>query len=79
LASNYTLSNATGSVSAQIAKREITVSGITASGKTYDGNTDATISNAGTLNNVVSGEVLGLSTVGTFESKHAGDRTVETT
>ncbi|MFX4762733.1 YDG domain-containing protein, partial [Acinetobacter baumannii] len=75
-ASNYTLAGET--LKGDISKRVVTVSGITASGKTYDGNTDATISKAGVLSNLVGAETLVVSTTGSFTNQNAGDRTVNT-
>ncbi|MCD2514265.1 YDG domain-containing protein, partial [Comamonas endophytica] len=71
LASNYTVTNATG-VTANIDAKALTVSGVTAASKTYDGNDVATLS-GGTLNGLVGSETLGLSgQTGTFSDKNAG-------
>ena len=61
--------------SATISKRQLTVSGTVASNKTYDGNSTASISevNKGTLGNVVSGDVVSISSVtGLFDDKNVG-------
>ncbi|WP_312436762.1 YDG domain-containing protein [Janthinobacterium sp.] len=68
LASNYTVSNATG-VTANIAQKELTVSG-TAIGKTYDGSAAASLAGAA-LNGLVDGETLALAAA--FADKHAGN------
>ncbi|MCT9812300.1 YDG domain-containing protein, partial [Acidovorax sp. Be4] len=71
LASNYTVSNATG-VTADITAKALTVIGVTAGNKTYDGTTDATLS-GGTLNGLVGNETLVLSgQSGTFSNQNAG-------
>ncbi|WP_219137216.1 YDG domain-containing protein, partial [Janthinobacterium sp. UMAB-60] len=58
LASNYSVSNATG-VTATIAQKALTVSGVSASNRVYDGTLDAALS-GGTLSGLVGGETLGL-------------------
>ena len=78
-AKNYVLANDAVTAKADIAKRDITVSGIAASDKTYDGNTSAVVTNKGTLSNLVQGETLTVNTVGSFDSKDAGERKVSTT
>ncbi|MBH2067593.1 MAG: filamentous hemagglutinin N-terminal domain-containing protein [Burkholderiales bacterium] len=72
LASNYTLASVTG-LTADIAQKALTVSGVSVASKSYDGNTKATIS-GGTLNGLVSGETLTLSgQSGAFNNKDAGN------
>ena len=67
-AGNYTLStNAT--TLANITPKALT-GAITAAGKTYDGTTAA--STTGTLNGVVQGDTVALSTTGAFADKNAG-------
>ncbi|PIG26406.1 filamentous hemagglutinin family protein [Janthinobacterium sp. 35] len=71
LASNYSVSNATG-VTATIAQKALTVSGVSASSRVYDGTLDATLS-GGTLSGLVGGETLGLSGLsGVFDDKNVG-------
>ncbi|MCT9813538.1 YDG domain-containing protein, partial [Acidovorax sp. Be4] len=79
LASNYTVSNATG-VTADINAKALTVSGVTAGNKTYDGTTAAALS-GGTLNGLVGSETLVLSgQTGTFADKNvAAGQTVTVT
>ncbi|PPT74767.1 hypothetical protein XthCFBP4691_19880 [Xanthomonas theicola] len=72
-ASNYVLADTSG-LSANIAKRQLTITGTTAQDKTYDGSTTAGIQ-AGTLGNLVAGETLGVDATGTFDSANAGART----
>ncbi|KAB8042756.1 YDG domain-containing protein [Janthinobacterium aquaticum] len=70
LASNYTVSNATGATG-NITRKALTVTGATASDKVYDGSTAATI-NGGALSGLVGSETLGLSSLaGTFVDKNA--------
>ncbi|MCD2514684.1 YDG domain-containing protein, partial [Comamonas endophytica] len=71
LASNYTVSNATG-VTADITAKALTVTGVTAANKTYDGTTVATLS-GGTLTGLVGNETLTLSgQTGAFSDQNAG-------
>ena len=71
LASNYTVSNATG-VTGDITQKVLTVTGVTASDKVYDGGMAATLS-GGSLSGLVSGETLGLSTLsGMFGDQNVG-------
>ncbi|MGV8870249.1 MAG: YDG domain-containing protein [Janthinobacterium svalbardensis] len=71
LASNYSVSNATG-VTATIAQKALTVSGVSASNRVYDGTLDAVLS-GGTLSGLVGGETLGLSGLsGVFGDKNVG-------
>ncbi|WP_219115964.1 YDG domain-containing protein [Janthinobacterium sp. UMAB-56] len=69
LASNYTVSNATG-VTGNITRKALTVTGATASDKVYDGSTAATVS-GGTLLGLLGSETLGLSSLtGVFDDKN---------
>ncbi|WP_219137188.1 YDG domain-containing protein, partial [Janthinobacterium sp. UMAB-60] len=71
LASNYTVSNATG-VTGNITQKALTVTGATASDKVYDGGTAATLG-GGSLAGMVGSETLGLSSlIGVFGDKNAG-------
>ncbi|MGK5010761.1 YDG domain-containing protein, partial [Janthinobacterium sp. MDB2-8] len=71
LASNYTVGPVTG-LTANIAQKALTLTGVAALNKVYDGSTKASIS-GGTLNGLVGGETLGLSGVsGAFGDKSAG-------
>ena len=67
---NYTVT-AQGTTTANITKKQVTVSGITASNKNYDGNTSATV-NGGVVNDLVSGEQVTVTATGTFVNKNAG-------
>jgi hypothetical protein len=60
---------------ANITKRDVTLSSITADNKTYDGNDVAVIS-SGRIATGVDGETLNISGTGQFASKDAGDRDV---
>ena len=68
-------------MSATIAPRDVTVTGLTANGRQYDGTTAATVNTGSALvNNVVNGESLGYSgTAGVFSSANAGARSVAAT
>ncbi len=70
---NYTLTQPTG-LSADITKKELTVTGAVAQNKTYDGTTTATISGA-TLSGVVDSDDVSLTdeTQGTFEQSTIGE------
>lgn len=69
-----------GSATVNITKRLLTVTDIKVDNKTYDGETSATVSNSGTLTNVVSGETLTHSVSAAFADKNAGiDKTVNLT
>ena len=73
-ADNYSIAS-TATDTADIAQKQLTVTGFAAGNKTYDGNTAATISNAGTLNGVVQGDAgkVALNNTGaTFDIKDAG-------
>ena len=69
---NYSVGSVTG-LSANIAQKALTVSGVTVGSKAYDGNTSATVT-GGTLSGMVSGETLGLSgQTGEFSDKNAAN------
>ncbi|MDC8756174.1 YDG domain-containing protein [Janthinobacterium fluminis] len=71
-AGNYTLTSGSGSATADITPKALTVTGMTASGKVYDGTATASLS-GGTLSGLVGTETLALSgMVGSFADKHAG-------
>ena len=71
LASNYTVSNATG-VKADIAQKGLTVAGITAGNKVYDGSTAASLNTAGaSFNGIVLADQLTASASGAFTDKNA--------
>ena len=72
---NYTVT-AQGTTTANITKKQVTVSGITVDNKNYDGNVSATV-NGGVVNDLVAGEEVTVSATGTFINKNAGqDKTV---
>ena len=71
---NYTISYVNGTMSVTD-KTVLTISGVTAQDRVYDGTTTATISNYGSLNGVVDGDVVSLNTTGVmaaFSSKVVG-------
>lgn len=71
-AGNYSFVG-TDSALASIAVKNITVSGTTANSKTYDASTVATLSSNGTLNDLVSGDVVNLNVgAASFDNKNAG-------
>jgi len=73
LASNYSISQPAG-VTASIAPRATTVSGITAGGKTYDGSTVAQLDTSNAVfSNLVAGEAISLSATGAFTDANAGN------
>ena len=79
-AANYSAS-VSGSLTADITKKAVTVSGITASDKTYDGTTAAT-TNTGSANlaGVIGGDTVTVSSTGAFADKNAGaNKTVNLT
>jgi filamentous hemagglutinin family protein len=67
---NYTITDQT-STTASITPKALTVSGITAVDKVYDGGTSASIS-GGMLNGLLNGDVITLSSSGSFTDKNAG-------
>jgi filamentous hemagglutinin family protein len=79
-AGNYTLQSTTGSASADITKKPVTLSGVTATDRAYDGTTTVAVAATGTLGaaGLISGDdvqvtppVGGLSS-GTVETKQVG-------
>ncbi|WP_019562259.1 YDG domain-containing protein [Caldimonas manganoxidans] len=71
-AGNYTLQNPTGSATADITPKALTVSGITANDKTYDGTTTAALNySAANFAGIVSGDTLTAS--GSFADKNVGN------
>ncbi len=76
LASNYKLTDVTNATTtANVTKKEVTISGFTVANKTYDGTITATISNRGTVNTGVTGESLTLNQIAgtaSFDNKNAG-------
>ncbi|MDD2368379.1 MAG: YDG domain-containing protein, partial [Sulfuricurvum sp.] len=74
-AANYTISNETASATANITRKALTLNGAVASNKVYDGLTTASISSYGTLNGVIEGESVAISTTNAtavFDTKNAG-------
>ncbi len=73
-AGNYVLSGTTGTATADITRKVVTVSGLAANTKAYDGTTAATISDAGSVTAGVGSETLGLNggTSATFADANAG-------
>jgi filamentous hemagglutinin family protein len=69
LASNYSLADQ--SVLADIAPRDLTISGSVAQEKTYDGSTAATIT-AGTLSGLLPGDTLSVIVNGSYATANAG-------
>jgi hypothetical protein len=69
------LGSTSSPVTQNVNQRILTISGLTADDKIYNGNADATLSGAGTLNNVVSGDIidLGGTPSATFADKSAAD------
>ncbi|MCA9473625.1 MAG: filamentous hemagglutinin N-terminal domain-containing protein, partial [Nitrospira sp.] len=72
--SNYVLSSTTGTSSANITPKALTVSGLTAANKVYDGTTSATVDHSGvTFTGLVAGDtVTAANTSGTFADKNVG-------
>ncbi|PWV95613.1 filamentous hemagglutinin family protein [Hoeflea marina] len=72
-AGNYTLASTTATATADIARALLTLAGFTVENKTYDGTTDATIADAGTLSGLVSGDdVTFAGTEASFADRNAG-------
>jgi len=70
-AGNYTLANPTGSATADITPKTLTVSGITAANKVYDGTTSATVSYGDSnFAGLISGDTVTAS--GAFADKNVG-------
>ncbi|MBL8482883.1 MAG: autotransporter-associated beta strand repeat-containing protein, partial [Rhodocyclaceae bacterium] len=74
LAGNYELATTTAVSTADIARKQIAVSGLTAADKVYDGNTQATvITNGASFSGLISGDVLVVtSATGEFSDKNVG-------
>jgi filamentous hemagglutinin family protein len=70
-AGNYTLSNGSGSTSANIIAANLTVSGSTAADKTYDATTAAKVS-GGSLQGIIPGDSVSLQQAGSFADKNVG-------
>lgn len=73
-AGNYTIeSSSQATTTANISKKDVTVSGIIASNKVYDGtNTATTTSGNASFSGLVSGDALTVSTSGTFNDANVG-------
>ncbi|WP_172600431.1 YDG domain-containing protein [Sulfurivermis fontis] len=73
-AGNYVLTNTTGTASADITPKALSLSGLTANDKTYDGTTAATLSSLGTLAGVIGGDDVSVSGTASasFADKNAG-------
>ena len=69
---NYTISNTSTTTTADITKKTISVINSVASSKVYDGNTNASLSNNGTLSGVISGDSVGFTSTATFDNKNVG-------
>ncbi len=69
-AANYAFANATGTATANITARTLTLSNFVANGKTYDGTTNAT--GGAFSDNRVSGDVLEFTYNYSFENKNVG-------
>ena len=77
LASNYSLSDET--LSAAISARTLQITGLQIATKTYDGNTGATISAVGSLNDIQGSDDVSIDSTGAsavFTSANAGTRSV---
>jgi uncharacterized repeat protein (TIGR02543 family) len=71
-ASNYTCVTSVTALGT-ITSKEVTVSGITAADKTYDGNTTASVNTVNaSFDGLVTGDALGVTAVGTFDTANAG-------
>jgi filamentous hemagglutinin family protein len=70
LASNYSLANTTHS--ATIAAKALSISGTVVAGKVYDGTNTASVTSAGTLSGLISGEMLSVTASATFNLSTAG-------
>lgn len=72
-ASNYVLSAQPASVTATISPKPVTITGVTAENKTYDGNTTATIDNPGTIDGIISPDIVTIKAgTGTFAGADVG-------
>ena len=75
LSGGTTLSGSNGSIT----PKALTVSGITASNKIYDGSSSATVSTTGAVYaGLVSGDMLSVSSTGTFSNKNVGNGKIVT-
>jgi len=74
-AGNYSLSSSEGITTANITKKQLSITGITAQNKLYDGTTSATLTGTAALSGVVSPEVfsLGGTPQATFASATTGN------
>jgi filamentous hemagglutinin family protein len=71
-ASNYSIAT-TATTTAEITAKPISLTGLVVSDKTYNGNSAATISNAGSLDGVITGDALTVSNSGAaFSDKNVG-------
>jgi len=76
--SNYSITKVEGELT--VNKKQLTISGTTVSDKTYDGTTTASVTTAGTLNNLEEGDAVTVSATGTFSNKSVGEgKTVSVT
>jgi filamentous hemagglutinin family protein len=73
-AGNYTLANATGSTTANITAKVLTVTGVGINDKVYDGTTTATLSGAPSLSGVIGSDAVSTagSATAVFNDKNAG-------
>ena len=74
-ASNYTLTGQPTSTTAAITAKEVTISGVTIEPtKVYDGNTGASITNSGALNDVITGDTVTIKAgTATYNDENAGE------
>jgi filamentous hemagglutinin family protein len=74
-AGNYTLSSTTGSATANIAAKVLTITGVSINNKVYDGTTAATLSGAAGLSGVIGSDDVSASgsAIATFADKNVGD------
>ena len=70
-AGNYELAATSGTLSAGITPKQLTVGSATVANKVYDGNTTASVSGVA-LTGVVGGDDVGTTASGTFDNKNAG-------
>ena len=70
-AANYVLASASGSASADITRKQLTISDITALDKTYDGNTNAVV-NWGELSGLVGNDTISVTATGRFDTPNPG-------
>jgi filamentous hemagglutinin family protein len=73
-ANNYSLSNAAATTTANITKKDLSISGITASNKIYDGTTSATIDATNAIKTgLVVNDTVNVSATGVFNNKNVGN------